>query len=101
MLRTTERQSKATGPQVVDPSKDFVFQTEQRLECLTCHGVRYTTDSTTLLQVPVPKRLLEVEGTEQRYEEVSLTECLDAFVAPEILEGWMCPACDKTCPSSK
>ncbi|RKP15485.1 hypothetical protein BJ684DRAFT_6943 [Piptocephalis cylindrospora] len=100
ILRTTERQAKASSQGTQDPSKDFSFQTEQRLECLSCHGVRYTTDTTTLLQIPVPKRLISSEGTAQ-YEEVGLTECLEAFVAPEVLEGWMCPRCQKATQSSK
>ncbi|CAO1637383.1 unnamed protein product [Parajaminaea phylloscopi] len=36
-----------------------------------------------------------------KYESVSLRECLDIFTAPETLEGYHCPACEKPVTATK
>ncbi|KAJ5750798.1 hypothetical protein N7533_007826 [Penicillium manginii] len=75
----------------VNPVQYFRFQVEQRLQCLSCKKVRYKVDEQDNISVAVPARRLE--SSRDRFEPVTLTECLDIFTAEEIVE-LKCPACE-------
>ncbi|KAJ1770172.1 ubiquitin C-terminal hydrolase Ubp14 [Coemansia sp. RSA 1843] len=91
------------------PTAVFDFKTEERLQCLECKKVRYKTQKASPISIPVIKRRLDQpqrqqaksESTdkkqeqEQEYAPVSITECLDAMVGDEHVEGYHCPSCNK------
>lgn len=76
-----------------EPTETFGFALEQRLQCTTCAGVRYRVDAHDVLSVPVPAREKgrDAEG-KVLYEDVALTECIDAVMGVEGLE-YKCPNC--------
>jgi ubiquitin carboxyl-terminal hydrolase 5/13 len=86
-----------------DPTKAFRFVMEQRLQCLNCKKVRYSTDEQDNISIPVPlKKIPQPSATigedgkdipaVDEYEPVTLKECLDSFTAPEIVE-LTCASC--------
>ena len=81
-----------------DPTEAFRFVMEQRLQCLNCKKVRYSTDEQDNVSIPVPLRKLPTpsiteDGKEvDEYEPVTLKECLDSFTATEMVE-LTCAAC--------
>lgn len=85
-----------------DPTETFRFVMEQRLQCLSCKKVRYSTDEQDNVSIPVPieklpsREIISPDGEKtdsvDEYREVTLKECLDSFTAEEIVE-LSCPAC--------
>jgi ubiquitin carboxyl-terminal hydrolase 5/13 len=85
-----------------DPIEAFRFVMEQRLQCLSCKKVRYSTNVQDNISIPVPIQKLpprevqpgETDNAEvvDEYREVTLKECLDRFTADERVE-LTCPAC--------
>jgi ubiquitin carboxyl-terminal hydrolase 8 len=66
----------------------FQGQFRNRLQCLTCQKTSTTFNSFRSLQLPV------LSG--KTFGKVTLTQCLDAFVKEEIMDGndkWACPTC--------
>ncbi|KAI0036203.1 hypothetical protein K488DRAFT_76118 [Vararia minispora EC-137] len=64
----------------------FQGQFRNRLECLTCNRTSTTYNTFMYLSLPIPSKI----------SKVSLYQCLDAFVAEEVLEksdAWFCPQC--------
>jgi ubiquitin carboxyl-terminal hydrolase 5/13 len=89
-----------SSPIEQDPSAAFRFVLEQRLECQSCHRVRYRTDEQDNISIPVPARrkpmskaVEDEEKNKDDFEPVALEECLDIFTSPEAVE-LTCPACD-------
>ncbi|KAL7920355.1 ubiquitinyl hydrolase [Trichoderma austrokoningii] len=80
-----------------DPTAEFRFVLEQRLQCLGCHKVRYSSNEqdNIFLDVPLVKLDAGSEGgaeTANAYKPVTLKECLDNFTAPEKVE-LVCSSC--------
>uniref|UniRef100_V5GVJ0 Ubiquitin carboxyl-terminal hydrolase n=2 Tax=Kalmanozyma brasiliensis (strain GHG001) TaxID=1365824 RepID=V5GVJ0_KALBG len=117
--------STASSSPTEDPTAIFGFGLEQRLECLSCHKVRYSIERQDAgLSLPVPIRQKAAladastgkqpaEGvhawapapvpstnTAAEYEPISLTECLDIFTSPEELE-YNCPSCARQVTATK
>ncbi len=78
-----------------EPTDTFAFALEQRLQCTSCSCVRYRVDAHDVLSVPVQAREKgrEAEG-KVIYEDVALTECVDAAMGVEGLE-YKCPNCQR------
>ncbi|KAE8144286.1 hypothetical protein BDV25DRAFT_167187 [Aspergillus avenaceus] len=77
------------------PTHAFNFIMEQRLQCLSCKKVRYRTDEQDNISMPVPVRRLPTADDADlidRFETVSLFDCLDAFMSDELVE-LSCPSC--------
>ncbi|KAH8646629.1 ubiquitin carboxyl-terminal hydrolase 14 [Xylariales sp. PMI_506] len=76
-----------------DPTADFRFVMEQRLQCLSCNKVRYqaTEQDSIFIDVPLEK-LPPVEGESERYKSVTLKQCLDNLTASEVVE-LTCASC--------
>jgi len=76
-----------------EPTETFAFALEQRLQCTACAGVRYRVDAHDVLSVPVAAREKgkDAEG-KVLYEDVAMTECVDAVMGVEVLE-YRCPNC--------
>lgn len=78
-----------------DPVQSFRFNMEQRLQCLACKKVRYTTDEQDNISIPVPVRWkaksAEADAKDE-FDSVTLKDCLDAFTSAEQVE-LTCPAC--------
>ncbi|CAI4214965.1 unnamed protein product [Parascedosporium putredinis] len=93
-----QRSNRASGKP--DPTDDFRFVSEHRLQCLECKRVRYTTTEQDNIFVDIPKEKVAdesglTEGGESNpevYRPVTLNECLDRLTAPEIVE-LACSAC--------
>ncbi|KAH9959709.1 ubiquitin carboxyl-terminal hydrolase 14 [Russula compacta] len=83
------------SPPRSEPTETFAWALERRLQCTACAGVRYRVDPHDVLSVPVPAREKgrDAEG-KVVYEDVALTECIDAVMAVEDLE-YNCPSCRK------
>ncbi|KAH8887888.1 ubiquitinyl hydrolase [Thozetella sp. PMI_491] len=76
-----------------DPTQPLRFVMEQRLQCLSCKKVRYTTVEQDNLFIDVPlEKLPAAEGEEPKYRPVPLKECLDNLTATETVE-LTCSAC--------
>ena len=81
-----------------DPVDSLRFEMEQRLQCLSCKRVRYTTDKQDNISIPVPaaRKPKVANGAngeaKEEFESVSLTECLDIFTGLEQVE-LTCSAC--------
>jgi len=72
-----------------DPTRQFRFELEQRLQCLGCKKVRYSSDEQDSIFLNVPLRKMPAEaGAEgpDKYESITLEECLDLFTGDESVE---------------
>ncbi|RLL94574.1 hypothetical protein CFD26_104230 [Aspergillus turcosus] len=88
-----------------NPIESFRFAVEQRLQCLSCKGVRYRIDEQDNVSIPVPvRRRLSTDSSdpsaELEFESVTLSECLDVFTANEMVE-LTCPSCGSSDGFSK
>ncbi|KAJ2893568.1 hypothetical protein MKZ38_008440 [Zalerion maritima] len=76
-----------------DPTKPFKFVMEQRLQCLGCNKVRYSSDEQDNIMIDVPLQQFPTEeGQPPEYKPISLKECLDILTAEETVE-LTCSAC--------
>ncbi|KAL3952608.1 hypothetical protein ACCO45_012551 [Purpureocillium lilacinum] len=79
-----------------DPTAPFRFVLEQRLQCLGCRKVKYSTNEQDSIFIDVPlEKLPAEEGAEDigdKYKAVTLKECLDTFTGAEKVE-LTCTAC--------
>ncbi|OAQ75602.1 ubiquitin C-terminal hydrolase [Purpureocillium lilacinum] len=79
-----------------DPTAPFRFVLEQRLQCLGCRKVKYSTNEQDSIFIDVPlEKLPAEEGAEDigdKYKAVTLKECLDTFTGEENVE-LTCTAC--------
>lgn len=105
-----------------NPSDCFKFQVVDRVECSASKKVKYTDRSDYLLQLPVPldavtnkeavaayeakKLALESEGkkidpTELVRPRISMSSCLEAFMATEFIEDFYSTAINATTVANK
>ncbi|RMZ75013.1 hypothetical protein DV737_g5513, partial [Chaetothyriales sp. CBS 132003] len=83
-----------------DPTSSFKFVMEQRLQCVGCKRVRYSSLEHDGISVPVPARERQTANGEANgaapnaptYEAVTLKECLDIYTAPTEVT-YSCAAC--------
>jgi ubiquitin carboxyl-terminal hydrolase 5/13 len=76
-----------------DPTQAMRFVMEQRLQCLGCKKVRYSSTEQDSIFIDVPlEKLPAEEGQEPKYKPVNLKECLDNLTAPETVE-LTCSSC--------
>lgn len=79
-----------------DPTQPFRFELEQRLQCLGCRKVKYTSNEQDNIFIDVPlEKLPKQDGEEDgpdAYKPVTLKECLDNFTGAEKVE-LTCSAC--------
>ena len=95
LIKTITQKEHAT--KTADPTSQFEFAVEQRLQCGKCRKVRYQTDTTNSISVNVPAR----PAGEDVYEPVDFYECMDTFVADELVEGYNCPNCNEKTTAHK
>ncbi|KXJ95022.1 ubiquitin carboxyl-terminal hydrolase [Microdochium bolleyi] len=70
-----------------DPTQAFRFVLEQRLQCLGCKKVRYSTVEQDSIFIDVPlEKLPAEEGEGEAYKPVTLKQCLDNFTGQEVVE---------------
>ncbi|KAJ4406173.1 ubiquitin C-terminal hydrolase Ubp14 [Neurospora sp. IMI 360204] len=71
-----------------DPTQPMRFVMEQRLQCLNCKKVRYSSNEqdSVFIDVPMEKLPPEEEGQEPKYKPVTLKQCLDNLTASEVVE---------------
>ncbi|KAI0554648.1 ubiquitin carboxyl-terminal hydrolase 14 [Xylaria curta] len=83
------------APPLTDPTQPFRFVTEQRLQCINCKKVRYSSTEQDSIFIDVPlEKLPQSDGGEgDAYQPVTLEQCLNRFTAQEAVE-LTCPACD-------
>lgn len=94
VLRRTFKRTQDPADEL-DPTKVFTFTMEQRLQCTSCHRVRYRTDELDTVSVAVPaiEESKDAEG-KVAYRDVLLTDLLDILTGDEGLE-YSCPQCNK------
>jgi len=77
-----------------DPTQQMRFVMEQRLQCLSCKKVRYSSNEQDSIFIDVPlEKLPAEEGEAPKYKPVTLKECLDNLTAPEVVE-LTCASCN-------
>jgi len=70
-----------------DPTQSFRFVLEQRLQCLSCKKVRYTSVEQDNIFIDVPlEKLPAAEGQGEAYKPVTLKQCLDNLTGQEVVE---------------
>ncbi|KAI1177250.1 ubiquitin carboxyl-terminal hydrolase 14 [Nemania sp. FL0916] len=79
---------------LTDPTQPFRFVTEQRLQCIDCKKVRYSSTEQDSILIDVPLEKLPRRGDEEgdTYQPVTLEQCLDRFTGLETVE-LTCSAC--------
>lgn len=76
-----------------DPTAPFRFVLEQRLQCLNCKKVRYSSTEQDSIFIDVPlEKLPAEEGEEPKYKPVSIKTCLDNLTSSEVVE-LTCASC--------
>ncbi len=86
---------------LADPTQAMRFVMEQRLQCLGCSKVRYSSTEQDSIFIDVPLEKLPAEdGQEPKYKPVELKHCLDILTAPETVE-LNCSACGSKAGFSK
>lgn len=100
VLRRTLKRTQDTTEEL-DPTKVFTFAMEQRLQCTSCHRVRYRNDELDVVSVAVPA-IEESKDAEGKivYRGVQLTDLLGILTGDEGLE-YTCPHCDKAVVAHK
>lgn len=97
VLKVVEQKERAFGQ---NPATSFDFKMESRLCCLQCEGVRYGSNSESLLQLPVNATKLGVtDDGKDVYAPASFVECMKAFLQDDIRE-FNCPTCKEITPST-
>jgi ubiquitin carboxyl-terminal hydrolase 5/13 len=78
-----------------DPTQPFRFVMEQRLQCINCKKVRYssTEQDSIFIDVPLEKLPQSESGEGDAYQPVTLEQCLNRLTAQEAVE-LTCPACE-------
>ena len=99
LRRTLKQTQDPTGK--LDPTEVFAFAMEQRLQCESCHRVRYRNDELDVVSVVVPaiEESKDAEG-KTIYRDVLLTDLLDILTGDEGLE-YTCPHCNKNVIATK
>ncbi|KAG6009687.1 hypothetical protein E4U43_008686 [Claviceps pusilla] len=95
--------SKHSG-ELKDPTAQFRFILEQRLQCLGCNKVKYTSheQDSIFIDVPLEKEPAQADDqvTGENYKPVTIQECLDIFTAAEKVE-LKCTSCGSSDGFSK
>lgn len=102
LITRSQHDARGRYRDVSDPVESMQFVMEQKLQCVSCKKVRYKEDSMDNLSVAVPVKRLEQTDTKiangeneekkEEFEPVTLTQCLDDYTAPEVVE-LTCPSC--------
>jgi ubiquitin carboxyl-terminal hydrolase 5/13 len=97
-LLTVLRRENHKTKSVSDPTKVFTFAMQQRLQCLSCKGVKYRVDTMDVLGITVPaKEKGKTDEGKVLYEDVNFKSCLqDATNTSERVEGWKCTSCSSS-----
>ena len=94
LFKLITRSQHSSG--LIDPTHPFRFELEQRLQCLGCKKVKYSTNEQDNIFIDVPlEKLPAQEGAENSgdaYKPVTLQDCIDNFTAEERVE-LTCSAC--------
>eukprot|EP00457_Paulinella_chromatophora_P002172 gb/GEZN01002176.1/.p1 GENE.gb/GEZN01002176.1/~~gb/GEZN01002176.1/.p1 ORF type:complete len:805 (-),score=133.63 gb/GEZN01002176.1/:141-2555(-) len=99
------KQNELKNGAQADPTGVFDFMLEERLQCLSCEKVKYTTNKTSQLRLEIPHAI--VSGDKEKEKEypdgppVTLTNCLEKWAPGETIHGWNCPQCNKPCQAQK
>lgn len=93
----TKISENAKANKLHDPTHVFNFETEQRLECVNCHKVRYRTEDQENLAIPVPINVDKEseDPLENTYKPVELEECLKSYTSPEDVQ-FKCKSCGES-----
>lgn len=90
--------NESSRTQSENPTRVFSYVLEHRLQCNSCHKVRYTDEPVeACVGLPVPVKETSEAGV---YEPVSFAESLDAYTAAETLE-YSCPSCGTCVEATK
>ncbi|KYK57340.1 ubiquitin carboxyl-terminal hydrolase 14 [Drechmeria coniospora] len=96
MLHLLKLIHRSSHGELRDPTNQFRFILEQRLQCLACHKVRYSSIENDSIFIDLPlEKLPSAESDEDqgvKYKPVTLKECLDRFCLAEKVE-LTCSAC--------
>ncbi|KAJ2083687.1 ubiquitin C-terminal hydrolase Ubp14 [Coemansia sp. RSA 988] len=87
-----------------NPTKVLDFTTEERLQCTECKKVRYKTQPSNSVSLPVIKRPIdgaEEDSAQQTFAPVELAECLELMTGEETVEGYNCPYCQHPTVATK
>ena len=97
-------------PSGVDPTVDFHFEAQTRLQCSECQRVRYTDTpaSDVTLQIPIDEAMLaprvDADGKAlppPALPPVSFAACLQRFAAAQALDAYQCAHCQRRTSASQ
>lgn len=94
-----------------EPTEIFRFGIEQRLQCTSCKRVRYRTDESDVVSLPIPAveippappapgEEVTTEVAPKKYREISMERCMNLLMSEEDLE-YNCEACGKNVMATK
>ena len=75
------------------PNKIFEFELEKKLQCTSCHKVKYRKSTEKSLTVTAPVNV----NNDTKELKVPLSDCLNAYFAPSLIEDVNCEVCGKKC----
>ncbi|KAG5518235.1 hypothetical protein PMAC_003031 [Pneumocystis sp. 'macacae'] len=73
-----------------DPTRSFCFRLEQRLQCLSCKRVKYSSYDQDNISLSFPTK--KYSNDENTLKEITLEECLDFFTSDENI-AYFCKCC--------
>ncbi|KAI8921585.1 hypothetical protein BC831DRAFT_476413 [Entophlyctis helioformis] len=87
LMQMVEQKERAGGN---DPSKAFAYTMEQRLQCLECEKVKYTSVASGGINLHVPATVLGEKDGKKVYQPVALDSCLETHFGQDI-RTFACP----------
>lgn len=115
MLRQSFRSTSSgasAATNLEDPTRQFSFTNETRLQCSECRGVRYGTEEQDSVMIPVEAKEIQVSVAsdeqkpdtsaqkDKKYAPVDLEFCIASLMnAVEV--DYRCPVCDKNVTAHK
>jgi ubiquitin carboxyl-terminal hydrolase 5/13 len=110
IIRQSIRTSKNNADNQDDPTRQFSFRNETRLQCGDCRGVRYGTEEQESITIPVPavqitRSVHDIvdnvkEGKKVEYESIALETCLESLMSTVEVD-YHCPVCVKNVTAYK
>jgi ubiquitin carboxyl-terminal hydrolase 5/13 len=109
-LKTIQQKERASGE---DPTTIFQYAVQQKLQCSSCKGVKYSSVKQTDLTLPIPLELAQppLKAPEEKEKDsdrfareaqssVPIEACFASFTADEAV-NFHCPRCNKATDAIK
>lgn len=96
-IEQLERSSPAGQSGALSSTDVFKFGLEHRLQCTECNGVKYSSETSDSLSLPVPAQQIETQEKDKvAFQSVALKTTLDLLLGATSELEYKCPRCDKS-----